>query len=79
MLKAPHPLPPGVEPWTFFRARGAIYGTRDAGREWWLYFSGRLVAHGWVASRYKQGLFQLWDGDALVGILVCQGDQRVQT
>jgi len=35
ILRAPYPPPPGVRPGTLFRAKGGIYGTKDAGRSWW--------------------------------------------
>eukprot|EP00969_Alexandrium_andersonii_P012740 555458-Alexandrium_andersonii.AAC.1 len=37
VLAAPGPPPPGAEPGALYRARGAIYGTRDAGRAFWEY------------------------------------------
>ena len=35
ILRAPYPPPPGVRPGTLFRAKGGIYGTKDARRSWW--------------------------------------------
>ena len=35
ILRAPYPPPLGVRPGTLFRAKGGIYGTKDAGRSWW--------------------------------------------
>ncbi|CAE7610026.1 30S ribosomal protein S1, chloroplastic [Symbiodinium microadriaticum] len=36
ILRPPRPPPPpGVSPSDLFRAKGSIYGTKDAGRSWW--------------------------------------------
>eukprot|EP00971_Amphidinium_carterae_P273073 5420172-Amphidinium_carterae.1 len=37
VLRLPSPPPPGVPPDAVLRARGSIYGTRDAPRAWWLH------------------------------------------
>ena len=34
ILRPPYPPPPGVSPHDLLRAKGSIYGTRDAGRSW---------------------------------------------
>lgn len=35
ILKPPKPPPPGVSSTDLLRAKGSIYGTKDAGRSWW--------------------------------------------
>ena len=35
ILRTPQPPPPGLGPHDLLRAKGSIYGTRDAGRQWW--------------------------------------------
>ena len=62
-------MPPGVAEGSVFRARGAIYGTRDAGREWWLFLVEKLVQFGWTESKLEPALFLFWDGCALKGLL----------
>ena len=52
------------------RAKGSIYGTRDAGRAWWLHVSSVLQKHGWKMSALEPALFYLHDENhKLKGIL----------
>ena len=36
VLRAPRPPPPGIPEGALFRTKAAIYGTKDAGRPWWM-------------------------------------------
>ena len=42
-------------------AAGAIYGTRDAGRQWYLYARKVLAAAGLQESRLEKGLYMYYD------------------
>ena len=42
--------PPGMLPNQVVRAMGSIYGTRDAGRAWYLHLKKVLAEHGWRES-----------------------------
>ena len=62
------------------RARGAIYGTKDAGRQWWLHLREVLVQHGWKESIYEPCLFMLRDKtNKLVGLLCTHVDDLFVT
>ncbi|CAE7616057.1 RE2, partial [Symbiodinium sp. CCMP2592] len=74
ILRPPRPPPPGVSPHDLFRAKGSIYGTKDAGRSWWKKLFRSLRRHGWVMSRIEAALFFLFDAGALVGIYLSHVD-----
>ena len=57
------------------RAKGAIYGTKDAGRQWWLYLRATLVELGWRESLYEPCLFMLrGPAGELIGLLCTHVD-----
>ncbi|CAE7252473.1 RE1 [Symbiodinium sp. CCMP2592] len=68
------PPPPGVQPGDLFRARGSIYGTKDAGRSWWKKLFKTLREHRWVMSKIEAALFFLVKGTELIGIMVSHVD-----
>ena len=74
ILRPPRPPPPGVSSHDLFRAKGSIYGTKDAGRSWWKKLFRALRHHGWVMSRIEAALFFLFDAGALVGICLSHVD-----
>jgi hypothetical protein len=75
LLRAPRPPPPGLEPGQLMRAKGSIYGTKDAGRSWWLLLRSTLISLGWVESKFEAAFFLLWDAaDNLVGLLLSHVD-----
>ncbi|CAE7745994.1 RE1 [Symbiodinium sp. KB8] len=74
LLRPPRPPPPGVSPHALFRARGSIYGTKDAGRAWWRKLWRTLKKHCWSMSRIEAALFYLFEGEAFKGILVTHVD-----
>ena len=39
------------------QARGSIYGTVDAGRQWWLWLRGHVLELGWRESKLEQAFF----------------------
>lgn len=59
ILRPPRPPPPGISPHDLLRAKGSIYGTRDAGRAWWKKLYSTLVRHGWKMSKIEPALFYL--------------------
>ena len=61
LLRPPRPPPPGVSPHDLLRAKGSIYGTRDAGRSWWKKLFKALQRLGWVMSKLEAALFYLFD------------------
>ena len=74
ILRPPRPPPPGVSPSDLFRAKGSIYGTKDAGRSWWKKLFQALRRQGWVMSKVEAALFFLFDAGALVGICLSHVD-----
>ena len=71
LLKMPkqHP-PPGTQPSEIMQAHGAIYGTKDAGREWYLYLRRHLEAEGFLESRLEKGLYGKTGRDgSLIGVI----------
>ncbi|CAE7041145.1 unnamed protein product [Symbiodinium sp. CCMP2592] len=74
LLRAPRPPPPGVSPFDLFRARGSIYGTKDAGRAWWRKLWRTLKKHGWQMSEVEAALFYLFDGMGLLGVMISHVD-----
>ena len=60
MLRLPKAFPPpGKRPGQVVMANGAIYGTKDAGRHWYLYLRAVLLDHGMTESRLEKGPLQL--------------------
>eukprot|EP00435_Cladocopium_sp_Y103_P057754 s1878_g20.t1 len=77
ILKAPYPPPPGVAPGTLFRAKGSIYGTKDAGRSWWKKLAADAKLVGWIMSGIESALFYLHGGAKLVGIMASHVDNLI--
>ena len=77
ILRAPQPPPPGVQPGTLFRARGSIYGTKDAGRSWWIKLLHDAKDCGWILSQIELALFYLFDEGSLVGIMASHVDDLI--
>ena len=52
-------LPPGYLEGMLFRlrAKGTIYGTRDAGRGWWLKLRRIVLESGWIESKLELAMF----------------------
>ena len=73
ILKPPSPAPPGTEG-KLLRAKGSIYGTRDAPRAWWLYLKTLLLEEGWQEHGLEPALFFRRDCGALTGLLVTHVD-----
>ncbi|CAE7726450.1 unnamed protein product, partial [Symbiodinium necroappetens] len=59
ILRAPRPPPPGVAQHALFRAKGSIYGTKDAGRSWWKKLFRTLKKYRWTMSKIEAALFYL--------------------
>lgn len=74
ILRSPRPPPPGVSPTDLLRAKGSIYGTKDAGRAWWKKLYRTLVSHGWKMSKIEPALFYLVIKGKLCGILITHVD-----
>ena len=74
ILRPPAPLPPGVDQLDLLRAKGSIYGTRDAGRAFWLYLRAIVVAAGWRESRLEAALFWYVEGGVTKGALITHVD-----
>ncbi len=75
VLRPPYPPPPGVSPSDLLRAKGSIYGTRDAGRSWWKKLYRVLRESGWTMSKLEPALFYLFDESLnLTGALVTHVD-----
>ena len=74
ILRAPRPPPPGVSQHALFRAKGSIYGTKDAGRSWWKKLFRTLKKYRWTMSKIEAALFYLVSGDKLVGIMLSHVD-----
>ncbi|CAE7468223.1 RE2 [Symbiodinium sp. CCMP2592] len=74
VLRAPRPPPPGLGPNDLLRAKGSIYGTRDAGRQWWKKLYRSLLDHGWRLSRIEAAFFILADGPRLLGVMISHVD-----
>ncbi|CAE7930582.1 brap-2 [Symbiodinium necroappetens] len=74
ILRAPRPPPPGVAQHALFRAKGSIYGTKDAGRSWWKKLFRTLRKYRWTMSKIEAALFYLVSGDKLVGVMLSHVD-----
>ena len=77
ILRAPRPPPPGVQAGALFRAKGSIYGTKDAGRSWWKKLVRDARAAGWVTSCLEAALFFLYENNELVGIMASHVDDLI--
>ena len=75
ILRPPRPPPPGLSPHDLLRAKGSIYGTRDAGRSWWRKLYRTLRKYQWKMSSIEPALFFFANsrGD-LEGILLTHVD-----
>ena len=74
VLRPPHPLPDENLAGKLLIAKSGIYGTRDAGRGFWLKLQRRIHAAGWISHPLEPALFGLHDGDTLVGIMITHVD-----
>ena len=74
LLKLPNPPPPDVEPGSLLRAKGSIYGTKDAARAWWMFLKDTVVSLGWTLSLFEKALFLLFDQGELVGLILSHVD-----
>ena len=72
--RPPRPPPPGVSPMDLFRAKGSIYGTKDAGRSWWKKLFKTVQEHGWQMSKYEAALFYLFEENKLIGVMASHVD-----
>ena len=79
ILRTPQPPPPGLGPHDLLRAKGSIYGTRDAGRQWWKKLHRTLRKHGWRMSAIEAALFILSDGSQLLGVMISHVDDLYST
>ena len=80
ILRPPYPPPPGISPSDLLRAKGSIYGTRDAGRSWWKKLYRVLRESGWTMSKLEPALFYLFDESFnLTGALVTHVDDLYVT
>ena len=63
--------PPGceTEEYQIVWANGAVYGTRDAGRKWYLYLRRLLIEHGWIESVLEKGLYFFREGSRTLAVL----------
>lgn len=77
ILRAPRPPPPGVQAGALFRAKGSIYGTKDAGRSWWKKLVRDARATGWITSCLEAALFFLYENHELVGIMASHVDDLI--
>lgn len=74
ILKPPKPPPPGVSSTDLLRAKGSIYGTKDAGRSWWFKLLEESKKEGWIQSSIEPALFYLYEGGELCGIMISHVD-----
>ncbi|CAE7564243.1 GIP [Symbiodinium pilosum] len=74
ILRPAGPPPPGLGPNDLLRAKGSIYGTKDAGRSWWKKLYKTLRKNGWRMSAIEPALFILADGSSLLGGLITHVD-----
>ena len=75
ILRAPRPPPPGVAPSALFRAKGSIYGTKDAGRSWWKKLLKDSRQAGWILSKIEPALFYFYNKkNEFAGIMISHVD-----
>ena len=73
VLRPPRP-PQGVSPHDLFRARGSMYGTKDAGRAWWKKLYKTLKAQERTMSHIEPALFYHITDGYLSGVLITHVD-----
>ena len=72
LLRLPNPAPPGHQPGDIVVATGAIYGTKDAGRKWYLHLKKTLESFGIIECALEKGLYRMYkDGDVRMVIHSC--------
>ncbi|CAE7324408.1 Copia protein [Symbiodinium microadriaticum] len=74
ILRPPRPPPPGISTHDLLRAKGSIYGTKDAGRSWWKKLFKTLKKHGWMMSKIEAALFILSKSGSLLSVLITHVD-----
>ena len=74
ILRAPRPAPPGEREGQLYRAKGSIYGTRDAGRSWWLKVKKTLLQIGFIESVLEPAWFLLTRAGRLIGAVLVHVD-----
>lgn len=74
ILRPPKPPPPGINSTDLLRAKGSIYGTRDAGRSWWKKLFCTVQKYGWRMSSIEQALFYLFIEGELTGVMATHVD-----
>ena len=70
ILRPPWPLPDPSLRGYLLRAKGTIYGTKDAGRGWWLKLRRILMTVGWKEHPLEPACFMMHDGAVLIGLLM---------
>eukprot|EP00959_Pyramimonas_sp_CCMP1952_P387647 8124329-Pyramimonas_sp.AAC.1 len=61
--------PPGTQPSEIAMATGAIYGTRDAGRQRYLCAQKVFAEHGLVESKLEKGFYYFYDEGGLAAVV----------
>lgn len=67
ILKPPKPPPPGVSSTDLLRAKGSIYGTKDAGRSWWFKLLEESKKEGWIQSSIESATSIYMKEESYVG------------
>eukprot|EP00959_Pyramimonas_sp_CCMP1952_P462663 9483629-Pyramimonas_sp.AAC.1 len=60
-------------------ATGAIYGTRDAGRQWYLHARKIFKGHGLFESKLEKGLYYFYDDEGLAAMIHAHVDDFLIT
>ena len=74
VLRPPHPLPDENLQGKLLIAKSGIYGTRDAGRGFWLKLQRQIHAAGWITNPLEPAFFTLYDEGNLVGVMITHVD-----
>ena len=75
VLRVPDPVPDPSLVGKYLRAKGAIYGTKDAGRGWWLKLKAELLSLGWRLHPLEPAFFVLYnDQGSVTGLLLSHVD-----
>ena len=74
VLRPPHPLPDESLQGKLLIAKSGIYGTRDAGRGFWLKLQRQIHAAGWITNPLEPAYFTLYDEGNLVGVMITHVD-----
>ena len=75
ILRPPDPLPDPALAGMYLRAKGTIYGTRDAGRGWWLKLKRVLTEAGWRPHPLEPAFFTFHAKDgSLQGLMTSHVD-----